>query len=57
MYEPNNDIFKFDREEGKLDEPMNATITFTNPLPITLTELVITIEGPGLVTPSTNSIK
>lgn len=46
----------FDRERGTIYEPMNATISFRNPLPKSLSDVHITIEGPGLVMPSTQKL-
>ena len=46
----------FDNEAGKLGEALRATITFKNQLSIPLTELVITFEGSGLVSPTTSQL-
>ena len=50
-------IIQFDREKGKVNEPMNVTITFTNPLPKPLTNITITMEGAGLVAPTIQKLK
>jgi len=46
----------FASEEGKVGEPLEVEISFTNPLPMTLTDLSLTLEGPGLVAPSTHQL-
>lgn len=42
---------EFLEERGKVGEKMAARISFTNPLPVALTDLNITLEGPGLLAP------
>ncbi|CAG5098814.1 Oidioi.mRNA.OKI2018_I69.XSR.g15999.t3.cds [Oikopleura dioica] len=43
---------EFDVEEAKLGEELTASVIFTNPLDIDLTNLTITIEGAGLTRPT-----
>ena len=49
-------IFQFGSEVGKVGEDLLVTISYVNPLPIPLTDLKITLEGPGLVAPTSGSI-
>ena len=47
---------QFGSEVGKVGEDLSVTISYVNPLPISLTDLKITLEGPGLVAPTSGSI-
>ena len=46
----------FDHKPGIVGEPLRVAITFTNQLSIPLTELVVTFEGSGLVSPTTSPL-
>merc|ERR1712136_246263 len=51
-----NTYIQFGSEVGKVGEDLSVTISYVNPLPIPLTDLKITLEGPGLVAPTSGSI-
>ena len=41
-------IFQIENDTVNVDEEVTATITFTNPLKIPLTNLILNLEGAGL---------
>ena len=44
-------MVQIDNDTVGIDDEVTATITFTNPLKITLTNLVLNLEGSGLSFP------
>merc|ERR1711892_67635 len=56
MTNPSSVNIEFDQEQATIGEAINATISFVNPLPRPLTNVTITIEGPGLVAPTTQNL-